>query len=280
MKTQFATTTLVSFHLWLDNYITDKGQAYYNATSKLYYQPDPQLGANYVAYASPFKSWVCDSGVQGANILESITYSGGMITRESGMMVDYDNGRVILPAAFGSGMNVTGSYAFKELNFYKANETDEKLIFTNKYYLNSRFARPATGVPPPRAMVTPCVFISNSHGENEQYALGGLYNTKRTISLNILAENLSQLEGVLSLVEDSVDRIFPQLSTSTWPLNAYGDVKSGYNYDTISAQNSDENNQFYISEVVTSKVGDGTPINESIFLGVADITVERLRTIH
>lgn len=279
MKNSFGITTLTSFHLWLDNYIQQNGQAYINNTSRLYYQPDPSL-YGYVAYAAPFKSFICDSGVSGANIITSVSGDFGTLTNaQSGMMIDYNNGRVLFPTSFGTGKLVSGSYAFKEINVYKANDTQEKIVFTNKYYLNSRFNRPITGLPPPNAFVTPAIFVSTEQTENEQWALGGLYNTKVNVALTILAETSAQLENCLSLLADSKDAYFPQLNNNVWPLNALGGLKSGYNYNDIKTQYDDPSNLFTITDIQTSKVSDSTKIDESIFVGLADLTVEKIRTI-
>ncbi len=285
MQPQFSTTTLVSFHLWLDNWIEQRGQAYTNTSSRLIYQPDAQL-PGYVAYASPFRSWVYDSGVSGAIIASTVSGTLGLggtgtVGRgQSGMVIDYVNGRVLFPAAVGTTAVISGSYAFPDLNVYKANETAETMVFTNKYYLNSRFARPITGIPPPYQMVTPCIFVSDAASENKPYVFGGVYNTEMTVSLNVMAENLTQLEGVLSLLTDAKDACFPLVPLSVWPLGFLGDYKSGYNYQQVKTAYGQASQLYTITDVQASKVGDGVKIDQGIFLGVVDLTVARPRTIH
>lgn len=280
MQTTFSTTTLLSVYQWLDNKILQDGQAYTNTTTRLYYKPDERLGANFVTYQSPFKSFVWDSGVSGASIITSISGSFGTLSRgQSGMMVDYENGRVIMPASFGTDKIVSGSYAFKDFNVYFANQSQESIVFTNKYYLNSRFNRQINQTPPPYDMVTPAIFISNTHSENQNFAFGGVYNTSSIIGLTVLAENLNQLEGVLSLMVDSKHENFPQLDKSVWPLNFYGDFKSGYNYEGIIDQYGDPSNLYIISDVKATKVNDMAKINESIFVGLVDLTVQKVRRI-
>jgi hypothetical protein len=281
MKTTFGITALTSTHQWLDNYIQNNGQAYINTTSQLFYQADPSLNPAYVAYAAPFKSFVWDSGVAGATIIDRVSGSFGTIVNgQSGMMIDYENARVLFPVSFGKNKVVSGSYAFKELNVYKSNETQEQIVFSNKYYLNSRFARPISGLPPPNAMVTPCVFLTNSYTKNDPFALGGIYNTQKTISLVVMAENSNQLEGMVSLLTDAKDTCFPALETNVWPLNAMGGLKSGYNYETVKSQYGQPGNLFTITEVEAGKVSDYTKIDQSIFLALIDLTVEKVRTIH
>lgn len=283
MNYSFSETTLNSFYQWLDNQILSKGQAFYQTTSQFLYQPDPTLGAGYVAYAAPIKSLVWDSGIPGANVITGISGSFGALSQgQSGMMIDYVNSRVILPASFGTSAVISGSYSFKELNVYYANQSQEKMVFTNKYYLNSRFNRtPATSTPPPYTMVTPCIFITNAMTENEPWAFGGVYKTVFHITLNVLAENLSQLEGVLSIMEDSKQAYFPQLGPNQWPLDSFGALKggSGYSYSALVAQNGQPGNLYTIEDVKTSKVGDGIKINESVFVGQVDLTISKPRSI-
>lgn len=281
MNTQYSQLATVSFYQWLDNYILQRGHAFTNYTSQFYYQPTPVPPPGMVAYASPFKSFVWDSGVSGANILESVSGSAGTIHRgQSGMKVDFLNGRVLLNSAVGTNATISGSYSFKDLNVYFANDTQEKMVFTNKYYLNSRFGNLVTGIPPANAMVTPCIFVSNVNSQNENWAFGGLYNTKINMSLNVLAETQTQLNGVLSLLTDAKDIVFPLLPESAWPLNSYGDYKSGYNYVAMQNQYGAGNNTLFIDEVRTAKVSDYALIDQSIFLGLVDVTISKARTIH
>lgn len=279
MNTQFSQLAAVSFYQWVDNYILQRGQAFTNYTSQFYYQPDTSLPANLVAYASPFKSFVWDSGVSGANILESVSGSIGVLHRGTGLTVDFVNGRVLLDASVGTNATISGSYSFRDLNLYFSNDTQERMVFTNKYYLNSRFGNPITGIPPAHDMVTPCIFVSDVNARNDNWVFGGLYNTKTTFALNVLAETQNQLDGVLSMMTDAVDRVFPLLPESAWPLNVYGDYKSGYNYMATQAQYAVGPALLYVDQVRTSKVSDFAKIDQAIFLGLVDVTVSHPRTI-
>lgn len=282
--TPFSEIALNSFYQWLDNKLLAQGQAFYTTSSQYRYQPDPALGTGYVAYAAPIKSFVWDSGIPGATVASTISGSFGTLSRgQSGMMVDYQNGRVIFPASFGTNAVISGSYSFKELNLYYANQSQEKMVFTNKYYLNSRFGRTAAAnTPPPYSMVTPCIFISNISVDNEGWAFGGTYNTKVKISLNVLAENMGQLENSLALIGDSREAHFPQLAPASWPLNSYGDFKNGagYSYSDLVAQSGQPWNLFTIDSVKTSKVMEGVKINESVFLGLVNVEISKPRNIH
>ncbi len=370
MITQFPQLALQSFYQWFDHYLLENGQAYTNYASALYPQTK-SVPSGYNAYASPFRSFVWDSGVAGALIPDSVSgtfyppmtminsgsqnvYTGiyfplvlsndtgsapleidfgtgcyvslpsggaaqsgnaifftgytlqttairvsgsgsniyedilvvndgapaiNSISRgEFGMTVDFINGRYLINSNV-MVMGISGAYSFKDLNLYFANDTQERMVFTNKYYLNSRFGNPITGIPPANEIVTPCIFISNVHAQNDPLAFGGLYNTKIRLTLNVLAETPTQLEGALALLIDSKNSVFPLLPESAWPLNSLGDYKSGYNYLATQAQYASGPNLFYIEQVRASKVSDFARIDQAIFLGLADITIAKARTI-
>ncbi len=288
MNTQFSDLTLLSVYQWADNYLLQNGQAFTNVTTQLYYQADPVLDPQYVAYAAPFRSWVWDSGVSGANIINGVSGSITLGRGQSGTLIDFVNGRVLLPAAAGTGQLISGSYAFKDFNLYFANQTAETMVFANKYYLNARFT-PTGGLPPTQwnpltnsyNMVTPCIFVTNANVENKPFIFGGVYNTTTTISLNVLAENMGQLEGCLSLFTDAQDVAFVQTTPAQWPLNFYNDYKngSGYNYVSLVQQFGTPANQYNITSVKVSKVSDYAKMDESTFLGLVDITVVKPRRI-
>jgi hypothetical protein len=65
-----------------------------------------------------------------------------------------------------------------------------------------------------------------------------------------------------------------------WPLGPLGDVKSGYNYQTIKEEYGQPRNLYTINEVTATKVGDNLKIDESVFVGLIDLKIERPRSIH
>lgn len=241
----------------------------------------------YNPYAAPFRTMVWDSGVSGASIFNSVsgypfgtTGSFAEISRgQSGMMVDYMNGRVLFPSStIGPNAIISGSYAFKDFNVYFANQGADRMVFSDKYYLNSRFGNPATGVPPANAMVTPCIFVSAPQMVKPVLGFGGQHLARVSVAVNVLAETQGQLENALSLLAASRDLVFPQLPASEWPLGPYGDIKSGYNYVATKAQYSDS--PFYsIVSAKSTKVSDSVQADQSIFMGQTTLTLEIPRTI-
>lgn len=279
--TAFSTITQLSIAQWLDNYLLQNGQMYTNTTTRLYYQPDRSM-SGYSAYAAPFRSMVWDSGVSGASIINSVSgYPFGVtgdyaqISRgQSGMMVDFVNGRVLFPSSIiGANAIISGSYSFKDFNVYFANQSSDRMVFSDKYYLNSRFGNPATGVPPANTMVTPCVFVSAPQITKPVIGFGGQHKAQTKVVLTILAENQGQLENAMSLLAASRDLTFSQLPPSAWPLGSFGDFKSGYNYAAIKEQYA--SSPFYwITSAKATKISDSAQADESLFMGQVNIMLE------
>lgn len=285
MIPQFSNTSNISFLLWSENKLLTKGLAYNNYTSKLYYSRDQNASGNgLVAYASPFKQWVYDKSISGAQICESISGSISLSNGISGMRIDYENGRILLPISFGTGLNISGSYAFKDLNFYLANETEESLITSNKYYLNSRFKRPPTSGITPYVMATPAIFFNSLNSRQEDFALGGLYNSVDNVSLVVMAENVSILDSVFSIFRDTKNQCFVQLAYQNYPLDEFGNVKTGvyptgYSYRDLSASLNFPGNLYYINSVRNSKLSDRVKASEGLFVGLIDIEISKVRQI-
>lgn len=350
----------------------DHEQLYFNNSSRLYYQPNASPTGQMV-FASPFRSFVWDSGVAGATIFGGVsgyffnaaglvssgmnnvysgvvfpqigisgfsgppaqvdfgtgayisiasgngyqsgnsifftdsvqqtgavrvsgsgapTYQDILITVDGapvsipssawGMNADFVNGRIMLPpGTIPSTTIISGSYAVKNFNLYFANQSQERIVFTNKFYKNSRFNRAQTGIPPANQFVTPCIFISSPMEENEPASFGGLYETKNLISMNIFAETQGQLESALSAIMDLEEKSFPQLPASESPIAVSGNLKNGgYNYDNLCSQYGTAGNLYTIKNVQASKMPDGIQADQSLFVGLAELEVVKVRTIH
>lgn len=283
MLPQFSNSVNSSFLLWAEHKLLSKGLAYKNYTSRLYYTPDPYVAnQGYRAYASPFKQWVYDLSISGAFICNGISGDISLNRGVSGLRIDYDNGRVLVPASFGTNLNISGTYAFKDLNFYLANETEDALLTNTKFFLNSRFNNFPTGGIAPYSQVTPAIFFNSLNNRQEDFALGGQYNSVENVSLVIMAENVWMLDAILSIYRDAKHDYFPQVTIYDHPLDEYGDVKStlypsGYSYLNLIGQYGTPGNLFLIESVRGSKVSDRIRISESLFVGLVDIEISKVR---
>jgi hypothetical protein len=209
MKPQFQHQVTTSFALWLDYYLLKKGEAFKNYTTSLAQLSDDRLMDDLKGFSSPYKQWVFDSGIPGATVPTKITVDGVdrlKVPTEGSFedfpfFFDFNNGRVLMPST-ATATTVSASYAVKDFNTYVTNETEENLIIESQFNTNSRFRE--TEVPiPPHDQVLPAIFINNSRNINDPFSLGGEDKTLTDIRCVVMAENMYQLDGVLSIFNDS-----------------------------------------------------------------------------
>jgi hypothetical protein len=225
---------------------------------------------------------VYDSGISGAYIINAASgdaFTNYPLTRASGVHFDYDNGRIVVPASFGSTLTLTGTYSLKEVNTYIANESQDALLTQGKYFINPRYnGTPTSGVPP-YVMATPAVFVNTLSSRNEAYQLGGLVNSRDTITLTVLAESSYQLNTLLSTFRDMRYEYIPMLNVTNDPVDEWGDVKggTGYNYQTYISQFGTVGNLIYIEDVRTAKVSDRLKLSPTQFAGMIDLDLSYIR---
>jgi|TARA_B100000035_G_scaffold174668_1_gene149045 hypothetical protein len=278
MKPQFQHEVTTSFMLWADNFLLRKGEAYTNYTSTLYANTsDDRLSTGLVSYSSPHKQWVFDSSIEGANIPSGINDNGTFIGRGSnGLKLDFDNGRAILDSSFGSDKNgLEATYAVKDFNFYITNQTEEQLIIDSKFDTNDRFKQDLAGIAPYKQVI-PAIFVNSETSENEPYAFGGEDKTSTNIRCVVFAENTYQLDGALSIFNDSKNEVYTKLSFEDYPMNEFGDV-TGFNYKELSSNAKQQ--YFHIEDARVSKLSDriNKNIDPTLFVGFIDFEVTNLR---
>jgi hypothetical protein len=201
-----------------------------------------------------------------------------VISGQQAVKTDFINGRLIVPANYiPSSSMLSGTYAFRDFNIYFANQISDRAIFTNRYYINSRFNRVQNPPPALYDMVAPCMFLSMRTMGSEPFKLGdNVYNTEIDFRIVVVSDTLYKLENALSLICDAKHLTFPLLSPSDWPLNFYNTYKTSYNYDILKAQYTSVT-PLMITDVSTFKLSDNVKANQSLFFGGADITVEYSR---
>lgn len=278
MKPQFQHELTTSFMLWADNFVTDKAEAFQNYTSPLYPMGvDEQLGDDFVTYSSPHKQWVFDASIEGTQIPSGIYNNGTFLERgDSGLILDFDDGRVILESSFGaSNTMLSGQYSVKEFNWYITNQTEEQLIVESKFDSNGRFKQDLSGIAPHKQVV-PAIFVNPELIENEPFAFGGEDKTTTNIRCVVFAENTYQLDGALSVFTDSKNEVFQKLDYADYPLTEYGDV-TGFNYMELT--HSKTRDFFHVEDVRASKLSDRVSknIDASLFVGFVDFEISNLR---
>ena len=282
MKIQFGHEATTSFSLWFEHHLLDHGEAYKNLTGKLYYIEDERLPVGEFRYSSPYKQWVTESGVgNGAYVPTYISGSNNEIKRDDavlGHFIDFDNGGVVVTGPGASdALDLSGYFGVKEFNIYNTNETEESLIIENKFETNSRFTTTEFGIRP-YDYVTPAVFINNEYMTNEGFAFGGEDKTTLSFKSVVMAENLYQLDGVLSLFGDSRNIAYPSVNFGDHPINEYGDLKNEpYQYTGLMEAN--KRDVFNIERVVISKISETAraAISPTLFIGFIDFEVTKIR---
>ena len=297
MKPQFQHKLITSFMLWMDNYILTKGEAFRNISNhSLISNPDNTLPTQTV-FSSAYKQWVFDSSVPNAtvnNYISGLSDSNLDRSDHSDLKIDYNNGRVMFDSTNTSITTSTplqANFSVKDFNIYVTNETEEDLIIESKYSANNRYSTLTESEPiPPYDIVTPAIFISFQDSQNTPFAFGGLDETSTDIRCVVFAENSYQLDGALSILNDSNKTTIAELDFEDYPLNEYGDLKTGSNsYNTSDADNNPyfnytglaatKNSHFFIEDVVVSKLSDKIKQknNPNLFIGFVDFEISKHR---
>lgn len=277
MLAQFNSSLLCSVFNWATNRIQNLGGAYITTTAPLYYSPDPALPAGLLSYTSSWKTWVYDSGVSGSAIIQSVSGSTNLLDRSSGIIIDYINGRVLVPSALGTNLSLTGTFSLSEINTYTSQETEEYLLTQQKYFFNPRYVGAPTGGLPPYQLCTPAIFVNTIHDDITPFALGGLKDCTTTVSMICLLETNYQLQTVMSLMRDARDKYIPLMPITADPINQWGDTYSGFNYNGIISQYGNPGQLIYIEDVRTSRVSDKIKLNPELFMGIVDMEVSYVR---
>lgn len=271
-----------SFCLYLEHQIEQRGSGFSNHSSLLYPQISPELPSNnYTVYASPFKQWIYDYSVSGANIPSGVYINNNFCPKGvSGLKIDYLNGRVILSGGSQfQNLNISGNYSVKNFNIYPTTKSDEELIYSTKYQINPSYVVPLSGVDKD-ALPVPAVFVSSSNFTNELFQFGGTMETTINIHCVILSKGRDQLNIVGGIISDLKLNCFPVLNKT--PLNYFGDFKSGnYNYiDYIGDPGSQ--NLAYIEDCDYYRLTDKDFANRypDLKCGMADVTIKYIRQIN
>lgn len=274
MKPQFQHSITSSFALWFDNYLLRKGEAFKNYSTSLTHLDDDRLATGLEGFSSPYKQWVFDNGISGAEVPSSVSVDGVDTPRSSTLAIDYQNGRVV-SSTISVGAAVTASYAVKDFNTYVTSETEENLIIESQFDTNSRFNQASTPIPP-YDQVLPAIFINNVKNKNDPFSFGGEEQTTSDIRCVVLAENIYQLDGVLSIFNDSNKEVFAALSFEDYPITEQGDAPN-YNYKTLSDTKlaASPGALHHIDRVDVSKLSDRITkqVSPNTFVGFIDFEV-------
>jgi hypothetical protein len=276
MRPQYGHDLVTSVVLWLDNQIGQQ-QGYINITGALYQEPVIP-GQPYV-YSSPYRSWVYDSCASGAAIPDGFyTTSGQYLTRPSGIVIDFINGKVTSSANWGP--TLTGVYARKEINVYYSSDEETTYVLEQVYRENRNIPYVLTGLNR-RTLVAPLAMITNARGENKPFALGGMDDSKNTVRAFIITDSNYLQEGINSILQDAAHTTIPFAPYSAAPWTASGDLKSppwsycSGIYDTYGCENG-----LYVQNVYAYKINERSNKNTTFFLSAIEIDLSKPRFPH
>lgn len=276
MRPQYAHDVVTSVALWLDNRLLANGLAYVNVTGALYLQPIV-AGTN-KTYASPYRSWVYDSCASGATIPNGFyTSSGQLLTRASGLVIDFINGKVSTPQNWGPVL--TGTYARKEMNVYYSSDEEVSYVLEQVYGENRNLQYTLTGLNN-RVLAAPLAMITNARGQNQPWALGGMDDSRNTIRAFIIADSNYLQEGVNSILQDSAHSFIPFAPYSAAPITASGDLKTvPWSYCTGIYDYYGCNQGLYVENVYAYKLNEKANRSTSFFLSACEIDLSKPRFV-
>lgn len=272
MNLQFDNRLAHSFILWLDNKILSQGQGYVNQSTQLFFMPDSSRPYNY--WSSPYKSWVYDSSATGANIPSGFYNSSGQfLTRNSGIGMDFINGRVFSSGNWGP--TLSGQYAKKEYNIYYSDINTVNFYLERLYDSNGNIQYDLTGILPYN-FNAPCVIVTNSYSTNRPFAFGGQKANERQFRLYTLSNNNFNQDALNTIILDSLNFSFPLVDNADLPINFNGDLKTGYySYnDIIDKYNLPG---VYIKNVYSFKLSEKDNRNIGYSIGIYEFDLETIR---
>ena len=197
------------------------------------------------------------------------------------MAIDFDNGRALVETT-NENYEITADFSVKDFNIYFANETEEDLIVENKYTINSRIPSNGLSAIEPYDQVIPAVFFNTATSNNKGFAFGGMEETTTTVVATVMSEDSYQLDGVLSIFNDSRNESIAVIPMSDHPFNEFNDLKSGsFNYDDLSNKYK-KCNGLYVNDVTTSKLTDRArkSLSNNVFVGFIDFEIQHHRFRH
>ncbi len=277
MKETFDTKLAQSVVEWLKNVITNDGQGYINTGGALYLQAD-STRQQFKTYQSPYRSWVYDSCVEGANVPSGFYNSSGQfLTRESGLIFDFINGRVLSSGNWGG--QLSGNYSKQEYNVQFTSSEVAGLYIDRVFNANPDIDYTKTGAYP-YSYTAPIIFVTNANADNQPYALGGgIVKSNRSYRLYCITRDPFGQEALVSTLTDKVNKTIPLLNSSQMPLQFYGDIKSGV-YDYCDLKNPGTcASGAYIESIYHYKINQKTN-NSALWLASAyDLQLQTIRTV-
>lgn len=260
-----------SFQEYINWKILDKGRAF-SIVSTGFYKQTGIRNTSVVSYASPYKSFVYDSGISGVVLMTGVSGNGTFINKGvSGLTIDYMNGRVLFTTD-PNFSQVSGTFTLKDINIKYSTKSVEELLMNTKYVKQPIGNQVVTGLSE-NVETYPIIFVNYTPGENKPRALGGMDETKFYFNCLCVMDNHYTLDGVLSILRDLNNTEVGIFENNEIPINISGDLKGNYTYTGTMASKAWPN-AFHIEEVSVLKLPPETnnEFGQNIYIGEAEFS--------
>lgn len=272
MIVQHENKILSNLVMFLDHTLLKTGQAFTNHTSYFnftdrftYFLPaQPTVPKYLYNYSAPFKQFVYDDSILGANVLKKLRYRDGNpvngfdIGANGFVGINHNDGIVrfnidVFDYIHGTENPLQGDYAIKDFNFYLTNQSESTLLFEEKIHLRPKINETIKNLPK-NNITYPCVFVKSMYGENKSLTFSSFGSTELQVRLIILADSLFLLDAACSIFRDlTMSRfyfLFEPLAWSSLKTYDWGDIvpHNGKRYVTYTQSIGVEPGSTYSNE--------------------------------
>jgi hypothetical protein len=259
LKTQFDHILLSSFYLWFEAELSSsRSKAYSTGLSNEFKNiQGAKIPSTHNCYQGAYRQLVAENSVDEPN--SGVFINGGFTSfGNSGIFVDFNNGRLLIPKASGSSLAITGVSTVKEINTYVSNDDDEHLILhgdfrevgqTKPYWFSKEDKLDE------KTYFLPACFISLASADNKPFCFGGEEDTKTRVRVTVLTSDNYLLDAVLSYFRDTARKCVTHIDYEDYPYGKFNSLKTyPYSYAALAAAQTDFSKKSTIENVIASKV--------------------------
>lgn len=283
MKAQFSHEVFASFYLWFESQLSSSDLAAYtsNVNNKFNYSAAKDIPSGYYGYQGLFRQIVTDYSIAGPN--SGIFINGNFVTGSSNnVLIDYANGRVIVPQASGTGLTITANNSVREVSLYPTEDDEQQIIISSDFidstkpastYLSDKTKK--EGVP---TYILPACFVRLVSTDNESFTFGGEEDSKTRINVTVIGMDNFTVDAILSFFSDSARTCIKQIPFASYPYGYANTIKNfPYSYDSLASGFSSTH---FIEKAKTSKVS-GTfshdKLQKNLVIGFIDFDLSTHR---
>lgn len=266
-----------SFYLWFENQlIKDSLKAYQeNVPNNFQYVNFFDIPNTHVGYQGDYRQLVADSDIDFPNTGFFINDSFVPVDA-SGVFLDYNNGRIVLPASSGQNLSITANSAIKEVNTYLSSDSHEQILLESDFIVEGE-SRPNFSNQNKKmdenSYFLPACFFSIESSKNDEFCFGGQENTTARIRVMVLSKNNFTMDSILSAFRDSARSCIPLIEFDDFPYGNFFSLKNHpYQYTELS-QSAEKTG--FIESAKTSRVS-GKP-DKRFIIGFIDFDISTYR---